>query len=50
MMGGNITSDLLLGCAITGTIFGSWGITLGIARINPDLGRRMGLLKSHQKR
>lgn len=34
--------DLLLGATITGVIFAGWGITLGIARRYPDLGRRMG--------
>ncbi len=34
--------DLLVGGAITAAIFGSWGITLGIARTCPELSRRMG--------
>ncbi len=34
--------DLLLGATITAVIFGGWGITLGIARMYPELGRRMG--------
>ncbi len=34
--------DLLLGATITAVIFGGWGITLGIARMHPELGRRMG--------
>ena len=50
LIGENIASDLLLGCTITGTIFGGWGVILGIAKINPDLGYRMGILRSHQRR
>ena len=50
LIGENIVRDLLLGCTITGTIFGGWGITLGIAKLNPALGHRMGLLRLHQKR
>lgn len=50
LIGENIASDLLLGCTITGTMFGSWGVILGIAKINPDLGYRMGILRSHQRR
>jgi hypothetical protein len=46
--------DLLLGATITAVIFGGWGITLGIARIYPELGRRMGyrlgILKAGGKR
>ena len=34
--------DLLLGVTITAVIFAGWGITLGIARTYPNLGRRMG--------
>jgi len=34
--------DLLLGATITAVIFGGWGITLGIARMYPELGHRMG--------
>lgn len=36
--------DLLLGVTITATLFGGWGITLGIARVNPSLGQRMGII------
>jgi hypothetical protein len=47
-------SDLLLGVTITGAVFTSWGITLGIARRYPDLSRRMGyrmgILRSSEKR
>ncbi len=50
MIGENIASDLLLGCAITGTMFGGWGVTLGIAKINPDLGHRMGILELGKRR
>ncbi len=50
LIGENIASDLLLGCTITGTIFGGWGVILGIAKVNPDLGYRMGILRSHQRR
>jgi len=46
--------DLLLGATITAVIFGGWGITLGIARAHPELGRRMGyrlgILKASEKR
>lgn len=46
--------DLLLGATITAVIFGGWGITLGIARMYPELGRRMGyrlgILKASEKR
>jgi len=45
--------DLLLGATITAVIFGGWGITLGIARAYPELGRRMGyrlgILKASEK-
>ncbi len=34
--------DLLLGATITATIFCGWGIVLGIAKVRPELGRRMG--------
>lgn len=37
-----LTSDLMLGATITATIFAGWGITLGVARVKPDLARRMG--------
>lgn len=50
LIGENIVSDLLLGFTITGTMFGGWGVILGIAKINPDLGYRMGILRSHQRR
>lgn len=40
----NWPMDILLGSTITATIFGGWGIILGIARINPNLGHRMGIL------
>jgi hypothetical protein len=49
LIGENIKSDLLLGCTITGTIFGSWGVILGIAKINPDLGYRMGILRQTKR-
>lgn len=39
-------TDLLLGITITGAIFGSWGLTLGIAKANPALGRRMGMIET----
>jgi len=46
--------DLLLGATITAVIFGGWGITLGIVRMYPELGRRMGyrlgILKASEKR
>jgi hypothetical protein len=34
--------DLFVGSAITAAIFGGWGVTLTIARVYPELGRRMG--------
>ncbi len=49
LIGQNIASDLLLGCTITSTAFCGWGVILGIAKINPDLGYRMGLLKQYKK-
>ena len=46
--------DLLLGGTITAAIFGVWGITLGIVRVYPELGRRMGyrlgILRASEKR
>lgn len=46
--------DLLLGVTITAVIFAGWGITLGIARTYPGLGRRMGyrmgILRASEKR
>ncbi len=50
MISANWGMDLLLGCTITGAIFGGWGVTLGIVRINPSLGYRMGILKRSEKR
>ena len=45
--------DLSLGVTITAVIFGAWGITLGIVRLYPELGRRMGyrlgILKASEK-
>jgi hypothetical protein len=49
LIGENWAMDLLLGCTITATIFGGWGITLGIVKINPDLGHRMGILRASKK-
>lgn len=40
--------DLLLGFTITAAIFGGWGLTLGIAKINPNLGYRMGILRASE--
>ena len=45
----NWPMDLLLGCTITAAIFGSWGIILGMAKINPDLGYRMGILRQSKR-
>ena len=46
--------DLFVGGAITASIFGAWGITLGIVRVYPELGRRMGyrlgILRASEKR
>lgn len=54
LTGGAPLMDLLLGATITAVIFGGWGITLGIARAYPELGRRMGyrlgVLKASEKR
>ena len=54
LSGGAPLMDLLLGATITAVIFGGWGITLGIARAYPELGRRMGyrlgVLKASEKR
>ena len=53
LSGGAPLMDLLLGVTITAVIFGGWGITLGIARVYPELGRRMGyrlgILKTSEK-
>lgn len=38
-------TDVTLGFAITGMIFGSWGLTLGLAKMNPAMARRMGLIE-----
>jgi len=54
LTGGAPLMDLLLGATITAVIFGGWGITLGIARAYPKLGRRMGyrlgILRTSEKR
>jgi len=42
LMGEAPFADLLLGSTITAMIFAGWGITLGIVKIYPELGRRMG--------
>ena len=42
LIGPDPIGDLFLGVAVTATIFGAWGITLGIVRAYPELGRRMG--------
>lgn len=34
--------DLFVGGAITAAIFCGWGVTLGLAKAYPQLGRRMG--------
>ncbi len=51
---GALPMDLFVGGAITTAIFGGWGITLGIAKMYPDLSRRMGyrmgILRSSEKR
>ncbi len=54
LIGETLRMDLLLGATITAVIFGGWGITLGIARAYPKLGRRMGyrlgILRTSEKR
>ena len=54
LLGGAPLRDLLLGGTITAVIFAGWGITLGIARTYPGLGRRMGyrmgILRTSEKR
>ncbi len=54
LIGETLRMDLLLGATITAVIFGGWGITLGIARVYPEIGRRMGyrlgILKASEKR
>ena len=46
--------DVFLGVTITAAIFGAWGITLGMVRAYPGLGRRMGyrlgILRASEKR
>lgn len=53
LIGGAPLMDLLLGATITAVLFAGWGITLGIVKIYPDLGRRMGyrmgILRSSKK-
>ncbi len=44
LLGNASALDLVLGGAITATIVGGWGLLLSVARVRPDLGRRMGLL------
>ncbi len=39
---GNLVSDLMLGVAITATIFAGWGTTLVFAKKHPAMARRMG--------
>lgn len=49
LMNGTVPfSDAALGFAITGGIFGAWGLSLGMARLSPELGRRMGLVSPDQ--
>ena len=54
LMGEAPLMDVLLGVTITAVIFAGWGITLGIAKMYPDLSRRMGyrmgILRSSEKR
>lgn len=54
LMGEAPLMDVLLGVTITAVIFVGWGITLGIAKMYPDLSRRMGyrmgILRSSEKR
>jgi hypothetical protein len=42
LISGTFVMDLALGAVITAVIFAGWGISLGIARMNPELARRMG--------
>ena len=49
LIGGAPLMDLLLGAAITAVLFTGWGITLGIVKIYPELGHRMGILRSSKK-
>lgn len=50
LISANWHMDLLLGCTITAAIFGGWGITLGILKIKPSLGHRMGILEPSKRR
>ena len=45
----NLVADITLGGAITGAIFGAWGITLGITKMKPLLAQRMGILQMPKK-
>jgi hypothetical protein len=50
LIGENTAVDLMLGATITAVIFGSWGITFGVAKIYPEWGHRMGFLRQEKKR
>ncbi len=41
--------DLLLGVTITAAIFGGWGLTMGMAKLNPALAQRMGLVNQESQ-
>jgi hypothetical protein len=49
LISSNWAMDLLLGSVITAALFGGWGVTLGIAKMRPDLGQRMGILRTTEK-
>lgn len=50
LIGEALLMDLLLGATITSTTFAGWGIILGIAKISPNIGYRMGFLRQSEKR
>ncbi|MEW6592766.1 MAG: hypothetical protein AB1305_03695 [Candidatus Hadarchaeota archaeon] len=50
LIGADPLKDLMAGAAITTAVFGAWGVTLGVTRIYPDLGHRMGFLRQNKKR
>ena len=49
LISSNWMTDVALGGAITGAIFGAWGLTLGITRIRPTLAHRIGIIKEYKK-
>jgi len=46
LMSSDWVMDVLLGSAITGSIFGGWVVTLGLVKLKPELGYRMGIVRT----